>query len=215
MNAYSSIIAIDFDTNDQVIEYMGKLSIYDYPDVVKRVCEELGDNIFIIIEKNTIGETIVESIKRDEKLEPKMYYTIEKNDKGLITKRFAGFQTTGRTKPLLMEAVKEFFKENLDKIYGERTILQLTTVDVVNGKLIGLPNDLIMCYAFIAYIKRNNLAYFDGHTLSNEKIFKSNIDNLSKEELLDYLYDTNTKIKDRITNSKITHGDPLAYLYDD
>lgn len=211
-STFSSVVAIDFDTNEQVIEYVGKLSIYDYPNVIKRICEELGPNIFIIPERNTIGETVVETIKRDPILGSKLYHTIDRDKQGRIIRKFPGIETNGHTKPLYLEAVSEFFKANIDKIYGERTILQLTSVDVEDGKLIGTPNDLVMVYAFIAYVKRNNLARFDNKVNTNTEYFKSSLQNISETDMVNYLYDNDPHLSRRLKRNDGKNPNALEYL---
>jgi len=211
-STFSSMVAIDYDTNEQVLEYVGKLSIYDYPTVVKRACEELGDNLFIVAERNTIGETVVESIRRDPILGPKLYHTIVKDHNGKFVKKFAGIETNGATKPLFIEAVSDFFKTNISKIYGERSILQITTVDVDNGKLLGTPNDLIMVYAFIAYTKRNNLINFANKPVEQGTTFNSHLEKLSPDDMVKYLYDRGVNLANRVQTKSEHNKNLLDFL---
>jgi len=203
MSTFSSIVAIDYDTNEQVLEYVGKLSTYDYPKVVFRALEEIGDNLFIIIERNTIGESIVGAVFDHPRWKNKMYHTIVKDKNGKVVRQVAGIETHGASKPLFVEAVTEFFDENIEKIYGERSILQITTVDVLEGKLVGTPNDLIMCYAFLAYVKKNNLVRFNKLNPSQEGlVLDSELAHFSEEDVLNYLYDKDGSVRNRINRIK-------------
>lgn len=214
--SFSSIIAIDYDTNDQVIEYVGKLNIFDYPNVIRRVCRELGENIFIVIERNTIGESVVENLYRDSEYSHKLFFTIQRNKKGETVRKVPGIETTVNTKPLFLEAASIFVNENINKIYGERTIMQLLETEIENGKLLNYPNDLVMVLSFLAYIKLNNLAKFNNTITKEEIYFESTLENLNENQIINYLYENNNGLliynnKKDIIKEK---NDILSYLYD-
>jgi len=217
MSTFSSIVAIDYDTNAQVLEYVGKLSTYDYPKVVFKALEELGDNLFIIIERNTIGESIVGAVFDHPRWKSKMYHTVVKDKNGKVTRQVAGIETHGVSKPLFIEAVTLFFEENIEKIYGERSILQITTVDVLDGKLVGTPNDLIMCYAFLAYVKKNNLVRFNKLNPSQEGLqLDSDLSSFSEDAVMDYLYDRGSEVRNRIGRlKKEKYNNIIDYLNND
>jgi len=212
MDAFSATIGIDFDTNEQVLEYVGKLSTLYYPGVIRKCCDVLGHHVFLVVECNTIGEPVVADLYKDPEYQNKMFVTIQKNKEGKITNKFPGIQTNARTKPLLIEAVTEFFKHNIDKIHGERTILQITTVDVDKSKLIGKPNDIIMAYAFMAFVKQHNLVHFDNLLVDDTKYFNSGLDDMRESDILDYLYDKNPKIQQRIDGKRGKYQNPLEWL---
>ena len=198
MSTFSTIEAIDYDTDEQVLEYIGKLSTYDYPKVIRRALEELGNNLFIIIERNTIGESIVEEFSKDPIYRSKIFWTIKKDKKNRIVKRVPGIETHGRNKPLFLEAVTDYFNENPNRIFSERAILQITTVEVKNGQLYGTPNDTIMCFAFYSYLKRNNKIKFNNFQNKDFKDMETELGKASQADVLNYLYDKNPALKNRI-----------------
>jgi hypothetical protein len=200
-NTFSTVEVIDYDTNEQVCEYIGKLNVYDYPTVIRQICREFGPNIYIIAERNTIGETVVETFMRDPEFSSRMHKTLIKDPKtGLVTRQYGGLETNPKTKPLYLEAVTEFFKENLDKIHSEKTILQVTQTEIDGGRILTTPNDAIMVFAFISYCKKNNLIRFPGYhgAYNANTSINGNLGDMSEDEVLDYLFDRSSRAYDRV-----------------
>jgi hypothetical protein len=215
MKTFSSFVVMDYDTDEEIMEYVGKLNVFDYPSVIKKALEKIGDNVFIIIEKNTIGESVVEDIYRDPRWGSKVLITVIKDKQGKIVRKFPGIETQGRSKPLFIEALTDWLKENYKKIIGERSVMQLTTTDVIDGKLIGTPNDLVMCYAFYTYCKRNNLISFSKTDRRNNEQLESDLHGSSNKDIMDYLYDRGSLVQEKIRNRKDKYSNVVDFLNND
>lgn len=202
-NTFSTVEVIDYDTNDQVCEFIGKPNIYDYPEVIKSICEIFYPNIYIIAERNTIGESVVESLCRDKVYGKFCHKTVIKDPKTkAIVKQYNGLETNSKTKPLYLEAVTQFFKDNLDKIHSEKAIIQITQTEIENGRILTTPNDAIMVFAFIAYCKRNNLIRFINKiTNEGDYTHRGAVADMSESQLLDYLYDKDRSVYMRNSSS--------------
>ena len=217
-NTFSTVEVIDYDTNEQVAEFIGKPNIYDYPTVVKSICKMFMPHIFVIPERNTIGESVTESLCRDKEIGRYCFKTNIRDPKTRqVIKSFNGIETNARTKPLYLECVTAWLKENLKCIHSEQAILQITQAEVDNGKITTTPNDTIMAFAFIAYCKRNNLIMFVNKILDeDEYVRRGAVADMSEKEMLDYLYDKDRRVYERNLNSlrKHSHKDWMDSLND-
>jgi hypothetical protein len=215
MKTFSSFIVMDFDTDEQIMEYVGKLNVFDYPDVIKKALEAIGDNVFIIIEKNTIGESVVESIYRDSRWGSKVLITVIKDDKGKLVRKFPGIETQGKSKPLFIESLTDWLKENSNKVFGERSVMQITTVDVKDGRLIGTPNDLVMCFAFYTHCKRNNYISFSKTDRKSNEMLSSPLDGVSEKDVIDYVYDRGSYVREKLRDKKDSYSNIVDFLNND
>jgi len=219
-NAFSAIEVFDFENNEQVLEYMGKLSTLEFPSIVMQILDMIGLNCFIVPERNTIGEPIVDTIIKNVIYKQRLFKTIKKNkNTGFIESVTYGLNTSGSTKPLLVEAVTTFIEENYNKIYSERLILQILDAKLKNNKLKGLPNDLLMATSFCTYAKKyTNVKFinFDDNNWMDDLLKKDK--QLSKDELMNYLYNDklpyNKELEKNTNKLRGKNPDLLDYLFD-
>lgn len=202
-NTFSTVEVVDYDTNEQVAEFIGKPNIYDYPEVIKSICKIFYPNIYIIAERNTIGESVVESLCRHPLYGRLCHRTVIRDPKTKqVIKQYNGLETNSHTKPLYLEAVTEFFKNNLSKIHSEQAIIQITQTEIEGSRILTTPNDTIMVFAFISYCKRNNLIRFANKiTSEGDSTYRSAVADMSENQMLDYLFDRDRSIYERNASS--------------
>jgi len=207
ISAYSTVEVFDYDTDEQIAEYMGKLSTDDFPDIIELIIDTLSPNkkFVLLIENNTIGEPVIRRLSKKDYIREKMYYTkkIDK-DNPMIYKKELGLSTNSKTKPFIIESFFNFVKRNWSKIHSNRFYLQLLSMKVNRNEFVNKPNDLLMATAFYAFLKNtnfveeNNLAPIDRFALMKEKLMKGQ--NLDQDVLVHF---KNLNRDDIISNSSI------------
>ena len=126
-NDYSSIQVIDVESYEQVAEYIGRCTVQDLANYIKRVGHYYNE-AYVIVESNSIGEAVFSNLYYTEDA----YHNLFKQQKSRngIT-RFTGWITDVKTRQLITNNFIDFFYvdelfENI-KIYSERLIGQMST----------------------------------------------------------------------------------------
>ena len=115
------------------------------PEFLVSWCE-FFNHAFLIIENNEgAGQSIADIIKQDYEYD-NMYY--DKSNTG--RKRYAGFRTTPKSRKLILDTLKLFLENGQLQISDAKTLEQLYTFILVNGKYQadeGCHDDLVMSLA--------------------------------------------------------------------
>lgn len=177
---FSTIQVIDADTLEQVAEYQGKCD----PDVFAGHIGRLGkfyNNAFVAVEANNHG--LVTCFKLRDNGYPNLFYTKSikdihvrwidyKVEKG---EGIPGFQTTAKTRPSVVNAIRQVFRETDAVINSIRLVDEMQTF-IRNTKKggreeaeQGYNDDLVMAYGIALYIRQTE--YYN--VLNAKDMYKS------------------------------------------
>ena len=163
---YSTIQVLDVDTLNQVAEYQGKCD----PDVFARYIEKIAmyyNTAFVVVEANNHGLVTCFELRNQLKY-PRLYesksikeihvrwidYKVNPGD------GIPGFQTTAQSRPGLVNAMREAFRETTATVNSIRLIGEMETFVrnlKKNGKEEaekGYHDDLVMAYGIALYIRQ-------------------------------------------------------------
>jgi len=142
----SAITVWDYMTMEQVWEYQGKLKVKDFQKVIQLAIQMYPGSL--IIESNSYGNQLIENLSDLE--ECKYLYAESDSKKGLTT--------TSRTRPLMMDALYTYIKENPRCVKSKRLALELVgLVNKKNGKVeadSGCHDDIAMTGAMCSYVRK-------------------------------------------------------------
>ncbi len=161
---YSTLQIIDADELEQVGEYQGKI----VPDTFAELINKVGliyNNAYLAIECNSFGLATTLILKNQLKYpSDRMYiaksavklynrthnYIVEKDTD------VPGFQTTVKTRPLLISALTKYMRDMQIKINSNRLLIEFETF-IYNGEKIehapGFNDDLIFAFAIALLIR--------------------------------------------------------------
>ena len=164
-NCKSAIEIVDMDLN-QVAEFSGKLRITDFEkEMVKAV--KMYPNCVLIPEANSYGSRTMEFLADNPDVGYALFYTRILDEKtGNIKKILPGLYTTGKTRPMMFEALFWAINEDPSRIKSERLALELMGIDKNFGSK--RLSDLVMAYAFTCYVRKYQSKYL-GINLDNDQ----------------------------------------------
>jgi hypothetical protein len=154
----SVIQVIDFETCEQIAEYVGKLEILKFTQIVKDIAIMFPNNLLIIENTGGFGLAILNILNNDDS-----NFNIygETRMTGVGTKKrmkfVAGITTSSKTRPLIIESMYDHVKSNLDLIKSPRLASELLALTNKNGKVqasVGNTDDLVMAFAFCFYVRK-------------------------------------------------------------
>lgn len=154
----SVIQVIDFETCEQVAEYVGKLEILKFTQIVKDIAVMFPNNLLIIENTGGFGLAILNILNNDES-NFNIYGETRMTGVG-VKKRMkfvAGITTSSKTRPLIIESMYDHVKNNLDLIKSPRLASELLSLTNKNGKVQASPgntDDMVMAYAFCFYVRK-------------------------------------------------------------
>jgi hypothetical protein len=174
---YSTLQVIDADSLEQVAEYQGKIT----PDSFAKLIYKLGKDYnmgYLAIECNSFGLATTLILKNQLKYPSNRMY-ISKSAVKLFNRSHdyvvekdtdvPGFQTTTKTRPLLINALMKYMKAMEVKINSNRLLDEFSTF-VYNGDKIehqpGFHDDLIFAFAIALLIRDTE---FESVFLSTER----------------------------------------------
>lgn len=209
------------NTLDQVAMYVGNSKIIMIPEIIKTIVKKFP-NCIIVIERNSYGVAVVEELELLPYYNTRLYFTEKKNNKGEVIKRIPGIETNSFTRPLMMEALVNYVKENYKKIRSLKLAYQLIGLIDKNGKIVhgtGSRDDIVMTLAFASYLTLHNLlpkyTYVDNELLNDMAniVLDSNINDENYNNS-DESNDTIDSIFSDIANTLIGTDD-LTHVDDD
>lgn len=153
----STIEVIDYVTLDQVAEYKAKMRVDDFCKAVEMVSKIYARNL-IVVENNSYGNQVVEYLTRATNGTFNLYRASEKiKTKSKTAKYRYGLSTNAATRPLIMDALYTYVKDNTDMVKSSRLALELIGLeDNGNGKVEagrGMNDDLAMALGFACYVR--------------------------------------------------------------
>lgn len=152
----SAITIYDYQTLEQVWEYVGKCKVKDFTKVVKVACSLYRNNT-LIIESNSYGNQVVEEISES----PDFSLMLYKEKRG-ETKFVDGLSTNAKTRPLMIDALYSFVTQFPEIIKSERLALELSgLISKKNGRVeadASMHDDLAMSCAMCMYVKKYDSA---------------------------------------------------------
>ena len=157
---YSVFHVIDTKTTEIVAEYQGKIPTDIFAEVLFNAGREYG-NCMITVENNSVGFAVLQ--KLEEKEYPNIYYSrksshefVEQYEAQARNDVIAGFTTSTKTRPLIINKMEEFIRNQMVKINSKRLYHEMETFVWNLGKPIaqrGYNDDLIMACAIGCWIK--------------------------------------------------------------
>lgn len=164
---YSSIEIIDVGEYEQVAEYKGFISTPNFVRLIRKVAQWYNEG-YIVVESNSIGESIFNGLYYNE-YEPYNNLYKQKKSKNGVT-RFTGWITDVKTRKLIANDFIDWITVDdlwdTIKVYSKRLWLEMTTwIWNGNGKADhaqGCHDDSIMSFAIAMY--NRNKAIISGES---------------------------------------------------
>lgn len=161
---YSTIQVIDADSLEQVAEYQGKITPDSFADLLYKIGKDYNEG-FLAVECNSFGLATT-LILKNKLMYPKDRMYISKSAVKLYNRSHnyivekdtdvPGFQTTTKTRPLLISALVKYMRDMQIKINSPRLLIEFETF-IYNGDKIehapGFNDDLIFAFAIALLIR--------------------------------------------------------------
>jgi len=152
---YSAIEVMDFESTEQTMEYRGKLEPKMFANIVRLVAKLATRNIIVIENTGGYGLTVLNELQFDENAE----YNIYGETSRLKTKtQFKpGLSTDARTRPLILDALFEYIRNNPGIVKSEALALELLNLSDKGNKIEASNNgndDLCMAFGFCCYVRK-------------------------------------------------------------
>jgi len=149
---FSAIEVFEYVTMDQVMEFKGKLAVLKFAEYVKLVAKMCPHNI-VIIENNSMGDVVRESLMYDEEYE---YNIIAFPKKGSDHEFTYGLNTNTHTRPLITDALYHYVCERPDMVKSSKLALELLGLTDKVRRIeadVGGNDDLALALGFICYVR--------------------------------------------------------------
>jgi hypothetical protein len=168
-NDYSSFHVIDVESVTQVAEYKSQIDTRDYANIILSVAAEYS-NALIVIENANIGWDVIQTVlergynnvhysyKQDQNMDFTKYVDRFNTQTGLVP----GFSTTEKTRPLVIEKMRDFLETKVANIKSIRLLEELRVFIWKNGKAQAMQSyndDLVMAFAIAMYLRETSLRY--------------------------------------------------------
>lgn len=185
---YSAFHIIDIDNLEQVAEYQGKLDTKLFGDLLVNAATEYNDALLIIENANIGWGSIQQVVDRDYK---NLFYATSDmkyvDTKSQMTNKYyrddrkmvAGFTTTSKTRPLIVEKLVEYFRDKTAIVYSNRLINELFSF--VYGPSLaqadyGANDDLVMSFAIALWVRDTAIRLRTEGVLAQKNLMKQMID---------------------------------------
>jgi hypothetical protein len=165
---YSACHVFNIETAAQVAEYRGQIGTRDYGHMLVGLAAEYNDALLSIENANVGWDTVQTAIDRGYR---NLYYSPKQdamtsdqwarryeNDANLV----AGFTTSVKTRPLMIEKFREYTHEKLCVIRSKRLIEEMKVFIWKNSKAQaqdGYNDDLIMSFSMGLYLRDTALRF--------------------------------------------------------
>lgn len=168
-NDYSSFHVIDVESVTQIAEYKSQIDTRDYANIILSVAAEYN-NALIVIENANIGWDVIQTVlergynnvhysyKQDQNMDFTKYVDRFNTQTGLVP----GFSTTEKTRPLVIEKMRDFLETKVANIKSIRLLEELRVFIWKNGKAQAMQSyndDLVMAFAIAMYLRETSLRY--------------------------------------------------------
>ncbi|HWY34779.1 MAG TPA: hypothetical protein VNX68_09035, partial [Nitrosopumilaceae archaeon] len=202
---FSTLQVIDADTLTQVAEYQGKIPPDVFAELIYKVATDYN-MAFVAIEGNNHGLATTLALKNvlkypsdkihHSKSIKKIYVRSGGVDYFDQDSEIPGFQTTTKTRPLLMSCLGKYMRESQVKIYSKRLLSEFRTFINKGEKpehADGYHDDLIFAFAIALFMRDTE---FDNVFRSKE-FFKAMLDSISYQSSTNNNFPTNTQNEQR------------------
>jgi hypothetical protein len=165
---YSACHVFDLETATQVAEYRGQIGTRDFGHLLVGLAAEYNDALLAIENANVGWDTVQTAIDRGYK---NLYYSPKteaytsdqwarrnENQDSLV----AGFTTSVKTRPLMIEKFREYTKEKACFIRSKRTLEEMKVFIWKNSKAQaqeGYNDDLVMSFSMGLYLRDTALRF--------------------------------------------------------
>lgn len=159
---YTAIVVIAHHALEVVADFFDKIPIELTAELIYNIAKDYN-SAFVVVEANNFGLGVALDLKNKYEY-PNLYYS--KNIKDIYVRPYhfkvgkddiiPGFQTTKKTRPLIINSLKNYLREGELKIYSERIINQFKTFVYHKDRAeaeYGANDDLIMALAIGLYIR--------------------------------------------------------------
>ena len=165
-NDYSAFHIFDLETMEQVAEYRGLIDTTEYGVLLCEYARKYNKAL-LVVENNNIGwstvQTVIDEGYRnvfytykninyvEEEVQIPLHY--DTSDK---TKMIPGFTTTSKNRPLMIEKLSDYIRDDSIIIKSKRTFHEMDTFIWANGKpqaQKGYNDDLIMAIAITVWVR--------------------------------------------------------------
>jgi|694.fasta_scaffold151362_2 hypothetical protein len=168
-NDYSAFHVIDIESLTQVAEYKSQVDTRDFANILLSVGSEYN-NALLVVENANIGwdviQTIIErgytnihySYKQDQGMDFTKYVDKYNRADGLVP----GFSTTEKTRPLVIERMRDFIENKVVIIKSVRLLEELRSFIWKNGRAQAMQSyndDLVMSFAIAMYLRETSLRF--------------------------------------------------------
>jgi hypothetical protein len=174
---YSACHVFNIETATQVAEYRGQIGTRDYGHMLVGIAAEYNDALLSIENANVGWDTVQTAIDRGYR---NLYYSPKQdaltsdqwarryeNDGNLV----AGFTTSVKTRPLMIEKFREYAHEKSCVIRSKRLIEEMKVFIWKNSKAQaqdGYNDDLVMSFAMGLYL-RDTALRFRKHNMEQDR----------------------------------------------
>jgi hypothetical protein len=171
---FSTIQVLDAETLEQVAEYRDKIGVDLFPYLIDWVGRAYN-NAYLVVECNSFGLHVALTL-RDALQYKKMFFS--KNVQDIHVRPFdykinegteiPGFQTTMKTRPLIVASMIQHMRENNLILHSPRLTAEFSTFVMINNKPQhepGFHDDLIFALGLALYVRDNeynNIIATDG-----------------------------------------------------
>lgn len=183
---YSTFHVIDTDTIYQVAEYKAQIDTRDFARILLSIATEYNTAL-LIIENANIGWDVVQSVI--ESGYTNLYYGYKAESTGDFEKYMdtfdrnsglvPGFSTTQKSRPLLLERMRDFIENKVVTIRSIRLLEELRVFIWKNNKqqaMQGYNDDLVMSFAIGLYLRDTSLRF----KKTMDSLTATGINNISK-----------------------------------
>jgi hypothetical protein len=187
---YSTFHVIDVESCEQVVEYRGKIGTTQFAHMLMAIAMEYGGAL-LIVERENHGWAVIQEIINHSY--PNLFYMskdrqvveIERNltnrynqqDKQLVP----GFSTSVKTRPLIINRLDTYMREDAVRLHSKRTFNELRTFIWENGKAQaqeGYNDDLIMALCIGLWVRDTAMKLHQ----EGQQITKAALDGIRRTE---------------------------------
>ena len=205
---YSVIEVFDYESMEQIAEFVGKLEPKKYAEVVKKISNMFINNMIIVENTGGYGLTVLNELQFDPDSRFEIYGEMNKSENN--AKFIAGLSNNMRTRPLIIEALYNYVNDYhhcIKSSYLASELLSLT--ENKNGKITaesGCNDDSAMAMGFLLYVRqyRPELLLHKTYELSKDSDAKYTFD--IAETFVNDIYSYNPKHIDTKANVLYKYG---------
>jgi hypothetical protein len=181
---YSTIQVLDAETLEQVAEYRDKIGVDLFPYLIDWV-GRVYNNAYLVVECNSFGLHVALTL-RDTLQYKRMFFS--KNVQDIHVRPFdykvnegteiPGFQTTMKTRPLIVASVIQHMRENSLILHSPRLTAEFSTFVMINNKPQhepGFHDDLIFALGLALYVRDNEY----NNIIATDGLYKSMLSAIS------------------------------------